>query len=375
MRLRAVAIILGIAVYGMPEPLRACNVPVFRYAMERWAADPYQVVIYHRGQEQAEAWARLREPGHANLSLQDVDVSTPEGKALAGRRGIAGSPWVEVYYPLNSRIRKAVWSGPLSAARAGSILHSPLRAQLARRLLDGEVAVWILVKSGQAEKDSRALETLRRELDRASATLRVPETGIDADGNLIEVTDFKTYPVRFGLMEVARDDPEERLLVNALLASEPDLRHYDEPIAFPVFGRGRVLYALVGKGIKEKTIWDACNSMLAWCSCEIKALNPGTDLLIAADWSRPAGGKMVKDPEVPLTGVSAFLEPEREPAEQPAEAPVAACRRLPAEPAPVKAPAPVPADSPLLRNVLYLAGGAGVALAALSLFLTVRAKR
>lgn len=164
MRLRAVAIILGIAVYGMPEPLRACNVPVFRYAMERWAADPYQVVIYHRGQEQAEAWARLREPGHANLSLQDVDVSTPEGKALAGRRGIAGSPWVEVYYPLNSRIRKAVWSGPLSGARAGSILHSPLRAQLARRLLDGEVAVWILLKSGQAEKDSRALETLRREL-------------------------------------------------------------------------------------------------------------------------------------------------------------------------------------------------------------------
>ena len=28
---------------------RACNVPVFRYALERWAADHFEVVIFHRG--------------------------------------------------------------------------------------------------------------------------------------------------------------------------------------------------------------------------------------------------------------------------------------------------------------------------------------
>ncbi len=27
----------------------ACNVPVFRYALERWPADNYEVVVFHRG--------------------------------------------------------------------------------------------------------------------------------------------------------------------------------------------------------------------------------------------------------------------------------------------------------------------------------------
>lgn len=372
MRLRSVALLLGIVTAGMPDASRACNVPVFRYAMERWAADPYQVVVYHRGGAQEEACRRLRKPAAANYSFHDVDVSTPEGSALAERRKIAAYPWVEIYYPIQSQVRGPVWSGTLTDERAGKILHSPARKRLAERLLEGEVAVWVLVKSGHDAKDRRALDTLRAQLDRASATLRIPDTGLDADGNPIEVTDFKTYPVRFGLMEVARGDPGEEMLVNALLASEPDLRNYEEPMAFPVFGRGRALYALVGDGIREKTIWDACKSMLAWCSCEIKALNPGTDLLIAADWSRPAGGQMVKDPEVPLTGVSAFMENEREPAEQ-ETAPVVACPRPPARRAPAQPAAP--RESPVVRNVLYLAGGAGAALVALSLLLTVRARR
>ena len=27
----------------------ACSVPVFRYALERWQADPYEVFVFHRG--------------------------------------------------------------------------------------------------------------------------------------------------------------------------------------------------------------------------------------------------------------------------------------------------------------------------------------
>jgi hypothetical protein len=143
--------------------------------------------------------------------------------------------------------------------RAKAILNSPGRSRLAQRLLTGDVAVWILIKSGHEQKDRRALDLLRTNLEWASASLRIPDSGVDVNGNAIEVTDFKSYPVRFGLMEVARDDPREELLVSALLASEPDLARYDEPIAFPVFGRGRVLYALVGDGIQEKNIREGCN--------------------------------------------------------------------------------------------------------------------
>ncbi|MBN1465249.1 hypothetical protein JXA02_05775, partial [candidate division KSB1 bacterium] len=51
-----------------------------------------------------------------------------------------------------------------------------------------------------------------------------------------------------------------------------------------------------------------CRSITAWCSCEIKAQNPGIDLLISADWSQPFGGRLVQnEPLPPLTGLAGFL--------------------------------------------------------------------
>jgi hypothetical protein len=361
----------------MPDRSPACNVPAFRYALERWPADSYQILVYHRAGPPGAAFELLQKgaserKGSANYSLKSVDVTTPEGKELAEQRGIVEYPWVEIYYPFRSQLRTPVWSGLLTLDRARRILNSPGRSRLARGLLSGDVAVWVLIRSGIDQKDRRALESLKIHLDRAAATLRIPDIGSDVNGNPIEVTDFKTYPVRFGLVEVAHDAPDEDLLVSALLKSEPDLERYREPMAFPVFGRGRALYALVGDGIQERNIWEACQSMLGWCSCEIKALSPGTDLLISADWSRPFGGRMVKEPDLPLTGLSGFL-----PRQEPVAAGVPRRRPAPSGPAAMAAPVQVPrsSDSPLARNVLYLAGAAGVVLLALSAFLTVRAKR
>jgi hypothetical protein len=391
-RLRSLLILVGIALTGMAENSLACNVPVFRYAMERWPADSYRILVYHRNGLRGVSFELLQKgvaerDGAANYDLKTIDVTKAEGISLAERRNIPSYPWVEIYYPVQSQIRTPVWSGPLTSDRAGKILNSPGRSRLAERLLSGEVAVWVLIKSGDGQKDRRALGSLEASLARASATLRIPEAGVDANGNAIEVTDFQTYPVRFSLMEVARDDPEEDLLVRALLESEPDLGRYDEPVAFPVFGRGRALYALVGGGIQEKNIREACESMLAWCSCEIKALNPGTDLLISADWSRPYGGRMVKDLVPPLTGLSGFL-PDEPPAQSglaplapEAAAEAAFCLRKPAgsgaAPVPKDAPeqAPDPGGSPLIRNVLYMAGAAGVVLLGLTLLMRVKAKR
>ena len=39
----------------------ACNVPVFRYALERWEADPYEMVVFHREPLTAEQQALLAE--------------------------------------------------------------------------------------------------------------------------------------------------------------------------------------------------------------------------------------------------------------------------------------------------------------------------
>ena len=47
-----------------------------------------------------------------------------------------------------------------------------------------------------------------------------------------------------------------------LLASEADLNTRKGPLLFPVFGRGRALYALAGAGINEANLTKAAEFLL-----------------------------------------------------------------------------------------------------------------
>jgi hypothetical protein len=131
---------------------------------------------------------------------------------------------------------------------------------------------------------------------------------VDINGNPIAVNDFQGVELNFFITKISHQDPNEEILTKMILGTEPDLFKYKTPLTFPIFGQGRSLYALVGSGIKSKTIEKACQSLVEWCSCEIKALHQGIDLLFQADWSRRAGGSWVKDTELPpLTGLSNFI--------------------------------------------------------------------
>jgi hypothetical protein len=87
-------------------------------------------------------------------------------------------------------------------------------------------------------------------------------------------------------VKVKRDDPAEAAFVAMLLASEEDLSGFNEPMAFPIFGQGRALYALVGKGIRVETIDEAAQFLIGSCSCQVKEQNPGIDIAMAVDWKQ-----------------------------------------------------------------------------------------
>ena len=77
----------------------ACNVPVFRFALERWRADPYRAVLLHRGElsdadrEQIALLVDKQDQSLANLTVRTVDVSQlaadSEDAALAAALGEA----------------------------------------------------------------------------------------------------------------------------------------------------------------------------------------------------------------------------------------------------------------------------------------------
>jgi len=91
----------------------------------------------------------------------------------------------------------------------------------------------------------------------------------------------------FSVVTLRAGDAAEKAFRETLLNSEDDLKELQhEPMAFPVFGRGRALPALVGKGINADMIDEASAFLSGPCSCQVKRQNPGFDLLTSVNWDQ-----------------------------------------------------------------------------------------
>lgn len=287
----------------------ACQVPVFRYALERWKADPYRIVILHDGPagEQLAADTRALQSklaegkGFTCLTVSTVDARETTDPRL--RQIIRDNPEIKLpllaaFYPQRSA---APANSPAYVERFDdrslpNLLASPTREELSTRLLQGQSAVWLFLPSGDEEKDAQALNELDKQLALDAKRLELPsaeEMEIEAD--VLSKAKVK-LAVNFSVLTVDRNDPREAFLVDALLNSESDLRDYDQPLAFPVFGRGRVLYALVGKGIQSDTIRAASSFIVGPCSCQVKDQNPGFDLLMNVPWEKAIGSTLISEP-------------------------------------------------------------------------------
>jgi hypothetical protein len=206
--------------------------------------------------------------------------------------------------------RRPVWSGPLTADNAKFLVDSPARREIARRILEGHSAVWVLVQSGDRAKDTAAGILLQKTLRDLQQTLKLPVAQGSAPLSRDDPARSIQPPLqlRFSLLTVSRRDPAESVFIRLLLHSEQDLDRYaSEPMVFPIYGRGRILYALVGKGITRENLQEAGKFLVGFCSCEAKEQNPGTDLLMAADWEAHLVGsaQQTTGPQ-PLVGLAAL---------------------------------------------------------------------
>ena len=270
----------------LARPVFGCAVPVFRYALERWAPDAYEAVIIHRGpladDDPAYSLFKGDEAEFLNLRISTMDLETSaenEVTSLLGGAIPETLPALAIWYPLQKGRAAPIWTGEFTPATVKALIQSPKRRQLAQRLTDGQTAVWVVVESGNAAKDKAAIQLLDQQL--ATATKELKEMAPE----LAEEPDIPKFSYEFSTLTISRSDPQERMLLEMFLKSEPDLGDYaDEPIVFPVFGRGRALYALASEGINADTIRETIAFLTGPCGCEIKMLNPGVDLLMAVNW-------------------------------------------------------------------------------------------
>jgi hypothetical protein len=302
------ALLLFVAAFALASDVRACNIPVFRYALERWRNDQdedrYRITIFHRGpldDSQTKLVETLRKVGEgrhapAPCVVETVDLggAVDQGKLRMWQtQSVAELPRLIVQWPASDNF---LWSAPLDEKAVQQLTDSPARREVARRLMQGESVVWVYVETGDKERDHRNVERVEGDLRHLEKTVTLPDADPEETVKLLSALPLA---VKFSVLRVRRDDAREAFFVQSLLASLKGSVAPTEPLLFPIFGRGRVLDGLIGKGINADNLKDAGQFLCGPCSCQVKRLNPGVDLLIAADWDSVLVDPEAVEPEPP----------------------------------------------------------------------------
>lgn len=317
--------------------IEACQVPVFRYALERWRPDPYELVIVHDGpltDQHKPVLVHLEESlvgpkgPLVNLRYETIDLAKEKEQPDHWKKLHGGSKaaTAHLFYPHEAyqKDSRPIWNGTFSKESVDAILDSPTRQELVKRILAGDSAVWLFLESGNKKEDDKALKALQGYAKTAGKEIEIPKgviqkSALDDPNLLLGPSDAENVlessvplKIAFSIRRLSREDPKEAILRAMLLHLEDDLLHKEianQPMVFPAFGKGRVLAPLIGKGINEENVLGDCGYLCGPCSCQVKNLNPGMDLLVKMDWwTALEGSSVIVEKELPpLTGVEDLI--------------------------------------------------------------------
>jgi hypothetical protein len=265
---------------------RACSVPVYRYALDRWPADPYELDV---------SATDAKDPGVARF-LRNFTDNTPINLAPV-RLQEAGSS--HLAFPHAAPEAAPAWAGALDAAAIPSLIDSPARTELTHRILAGETGVWLLVESGERSADDQAATMLDKRLHYLEQAADIPP--IDPDDPTNELGPGPPLMVKFSVLRVRHDDPAEQAFLRMLAGPKHDTQPSTGPWLALVFGRGRVLGAWPAEGFGNEQIDEASLFLLGACSCQVKRMNPGWDLLLNANWDEALQAMGFQKPGQPAT--------------------------------------------------------------------------
>jgi len=285
-----------------------CQVPVFRYALERWEADIFRLQLITRGTPPADLQSI---PEHLNLEFEALDLdalTTAEQLSIVGLERITEYPSFLLHPPDNwKNPEPIVFPGTSSDLR--KIIDSPVRQLIKKDLLSGHSTVWVLVEGTDEEANETTYQQLQETLKKAQEKITIPEGVIQADqvgkvGADVSLDDVlrSTIPLKisFKIERVKRSDLAEQPFLRILTANRSSPPK--EPLVVPIFGRGRTPGPLLGSTITPDTIMNACEYLCGACSCQVKSGNPGYDILFLANWREKLNsGLVVVDKKLPNT--------------------------------------------------------------------------
>jgi hypothetical protein len=295
-RIKFCSVLLVLSAFCISD-VQACTKPVFRYALERWPASPYRLAVLHKGPIDDATRGpvdALIPKGTYNLFVDyfDVNEELPEGvvreKWLADPSP-ARLPLALLLPPVRVQTEEPIlWEGRVDSAgieKLRSQLYGPVVRQLLEKLASGDTAVWILVKDSDEAKNRESRALLEKTLSELKDELKLPHeldpTDSEYDDGLAPGIPMRTS---FSVIEADLDDPANRLFKASLATIDPESLKQPGPKLIPVFARCRGLALLRGEEIDAEVFQEITYFLVGPCSCRVKELNPGFDLLAPFPW-------------------------------------------------------------------------------------------
>lgn len=247
-----------------------CTIPVFRFALDRWEADKFHLVLpasASRDTAIQDVLRPLRANGKANLDITtSKDPAQGQAELRSSREGT-----------------KPVWSGTLDKPTLGTLLDSPARRQILDHILAGDSIQWVIADSGSPLDTAEAgrIEKRLKFLEQVAALpIQDPD---DPDSQLGPGPPLK---LKFTTLRLRRDDPAEKVLLQMLAGPKGEIDPATTSFAAVIFGKGRVLGAWPLAMLDDRSLEEATLFLIGRCSCRIKTENPGWDLLLNVDWEK-----------------------------------------------------------------------------------------
>ena len=128
--MRRVSMVALLSALLIADEARACSIPVFRFALERWTPASYQVLVLRESQldsAQLDCLKRLQEAHKTNFRVAEVDDTANVGLRWLNLR--APTPLLALRAPDAESKSPFVWSAPLTSANVDALLESPTRRQ------------------------------------------------------------------------------------------------------------------------------------------------------------------------------------------------------------------------------------------------------
>ena len=260
------------ALMALLQGMDACTVPVFRYALDHWVPDSFTLEVSPASANAEHVAHFARNLGSA--SGLNVDVSRLPDETLGAARLVRP--------PMGGDPPTVIWSGAPDAQTLGTLMDSPARQELVKRLLAGDSTVFVVVESADKRANEAALAVLEKRIRYLEQVIRLPL--IDPNDPSSKLGPGPALALKYSVLRINAALASEAPLLAMLAGPRSELEKSTEPWIAVVFGRGRVLGAWRAADFQDDEIEEVCLFLAGACSCQVKRQNPGWDLLLRCDW-------------------------------------------------------------------------------------------